>query len=58
MQWISGIVSLCSMYTRPSLAVYLKRDDVRDALIHPAELTLAQLPTGARIGTSSVRRRA
>lgn len=37
-------------------AAFLKRDDIRDALIHPAGLTLDQLPPGARIGTSSVRR--
>ncbi|MFP3986412.1 hydroxymethylbilane synthase [Streptomyces sp. E11-3] len=37
-------------------AAYLPRDDVRDALIHPAGLTLAELPPGTRIGTSSVRR--
>lgn len=37
-------------------AAFLKRDDVRDALVHPGGLTLDQLPEGARIGTSSVRR--
>ncbi|MBC3984091.1 hydroxymethylbilane synthase [Streptomyces buecherae] len=37
-------------------AAYLKRDDIRDALVHPDGLTLDQLPAGARIGTSSVRR--
>nr|WP_104820535.1 hydroxymethylbilane synthase [Kitasatospora sp. MMS16-BH015] len=37
-------------------AAFLKRDDVRDALVHPAGLTLDQLPAGTRIGTSSVRR--
>jgi hydroxymethylbilane synthase len=40
------------------IAAYLERDDIRDALVHPAVLTLEQLPAGARIGTSSVRRRA
>lgn len=37
-------------------AAFLKRDDVRDALVHPGGLTLDELPDGARIGTSSVRR--
>ncbi|MFC5884757.1 hydroxymethylbilane synthase [Kitasatospora sp. CM 4170] len=39
-------------------AAYLRRDDIRDALVHPGGLTLDELPPGARIGTSSVRRRA
>jgi hydroxymethylbilane synthase len=37
-------------------AAFLKRDDIRDALIHPGRLTLDELPAGTRIGTSSVRR--
>lgn len=37
-------------------AAYLKRDDIRDALIHPDGLGLDDLPAGTRIGTSSVRR--
>jgi hydroxymethylbilane synthase len=37
-------------------AAYLKRDDLRDAVIHPEGLTLDQMPEGSRIGTSSVRR--
>ncbi|WP_405017922.1 hydroxymethylbilane synthase [Kitasatospora sp. NBC_00070] len=37
-------------------AGYLRRDDIRDAVIHPGGLTLDQLPPGSRIGTSSVRR--
>ncbi|MFD5115414.1 hydroxymethylbilane synthase [Streptomyces sp. NPDC058391] len=37
-------------------AAFLARDDIRDALIHPGGLTLDELPDGARIGTSSVRR--
>ncbi|MER7400370.1 hydroxymethylbilane synthase [Streptomyces sp. NPDC000151] len=41
-----------------TFAAFLKRDDVRDALIHPGGLTLDELPAGTRIGTSSVRRRA
>jgi len=40
------------------IAAYLERDDVRDALVSPTGLTFEQLPTGARVGTSSVRRRA
>ncbi|MET9887588.1 hydroxymethylbilane synthase [Streptomyces sp. NPDC006430] len=39
-------------------AAFLKRDDIRDALVHPAGLTLDDLPSGTRIGTSSVRRAA
>ncbi|MFF7360443.1 hydroxymethylbilane synthase [Streptomyces sp. NPDC008125] len=37
-------------------AAFLKRDDVRDALVHPGDLALDELPEGTRIGTSSVRR--
>ncbi|WP_327269159.1 hydroxymethylbilane synthase [Streptomyces sp. NBC_01218] len=37
-------------------AAFLKRDDVRDALVHLDGLTLDELPAGTRIGTSSVRR--
>jgi hydroxymethylbilane synthase len=37
-------------------AGYLRRDDIRDAVIHPGGLTLDRLPAGSRIGTSSVRR--
>ncbi|MEV0093926.1 hydroxymethylbilane synthase [Streptomyces sp. NPDC050738] len=37
-------------------AAFLKRDDIRDALIHPGGATLDELPAGTRIGTSSVRR--
>ncbi|MFJ5678407.1 hydroxymethylbilane synthase [Streptomyces sp. NPDC093097] len=39
-----------------TFAAFLKRDDVRDALIHPGGLCLDELPAGTRIGTSSVRR--
>ncbi|HEY5833904.1 hydroxymethylbilane synthase [Streptomyces sp.] len=39
-------------------AAYLKRDDIRDALVHPGGLTLDRLPPGTRVGTSSVRRTA
>jgi hydroxymethylbilane synthase len=37
-------------------AAFLKRDDIRDALVHPGGLTLDELPAGTRVGTSSVRR--
>ncbi|WP_354642849.1 hydroxymethylbilane synthase [Kitasatospora camelliae] len=37
-------------------AAHLRRDDIRDALVHPGGLTLDELPPGSRIGTSSVRR--
>jgi len=40
------------------IAGYLPREDVRDALIAPRHLTLANLPQGARIGTVSLRRQA
>lgn len=39
-----------------TFAAFLKRDDIRDALIHPGGLILDELPAGTRIGTSSVRR--
>ncbi|MCM1964859.1 hydroxymethylbilane synthase [Streptomyces sp. G1] len=39
-----------------TFAAVLQRDDIRDALVHPGGLTLDELPAGARIGTSSVRR--
>ncbi|MDX3072802.1 hydroxymethylbilane synthase [Streptomyces sp. MI02-7b] len=37
-------------------SAFLKRDDIRDALVHPGGLTLDALADGTRIGTSSVRR--
>lgn len=41
-----------------ALAAVPQREDVRDCLIfHEPGLTLADLPAGARIGTSSIRRR-
>lgn len=41
---------------RTVFAAYLTRDDIRDALIHPSGLRLAQLAAGTRVGTSAVRR--
>src|SRR4051812_27954368 len=41
-----------------TFAAFLKRDDIRDALVHPGGQTLDELPAGTRIGTSSVRRSA
>ncbi|MEU4029885.1 hydroxymethylbilane synthase [Streptomyces anulatus] len=41
-----------------AFAAFLRRDDIRDALIHPGGLCLDELPAGTRIGTSSVRRAA
>lgn len=41
-----------------ALAAVLERADPRDALVAPPGIRLAGLPPGARIGTSSVRRRA
>ncbi|MFJ4970924.1 hydroxymethylbilane synthase [Streptomyces sp. NPDC088755] len=41
-----------------AFAAFLRRDDIRDALIHPGGLHLDGLPPGTRIGTSSVRRTA
>ncbi len=40
------------------IAVTTEREDVRDALISAGNLPLAGLPHGARVGTSSLRRRA
>jgi hydroxymethylbilane synthase len=41
-----------------SIAAVLPREDVRDAFISVRYKSLADLPSGARIGTSSLRRRA
>ncbi|MFO7693483.1 MAG: hydroxymethylbilane synthase [Vicinamibacterales bacterium] len=41
-----------------AVVALLEREDPRDALIGPRGLTLETLPAGARIGTSSLRRRA
>ncbi|MEV8468910.1 hydroxymethylbilane synthase [Fluviibacterium sp. DFM31] len=40
------------------LDCYLPREDVRDAFVSPAHATLADLPEGAVVGSSSLRRRA
>lgn len=40
------------------IAGYLRREDVRDALVAPRHGTLERLPQGARIGTVSLRRQA
>lgn len=39
-----------------AISVLLRREDPRDALIAPPGTTLAGLPAGARVGTSSLRR--
>jgi hydroxymethylbilane synthase len=41
-----------------ALGAVLVREDPRDALVAAAGATLATLPAGARVGTSSIRRRA
>jgi hydroxymethylbilane synthase len=41
-----------------TIAACLAREDVRDAFVSPHVRTLTDLPHGARIGTSSLRRRA
>jgi len=41
-----------------TLAAILEREDPRDALVSRSGAPLSQLPAGARIGTSSLRRRA
>lgn len=41
-----------------SMIAYLPREDVRDAFISPRYAGLAELPEGAVLGTSSLRRRA
>lgn len=40
------------------LDTYLPREDVRDAFVSPSVGSLADLPTGALVGTSSLRRKA
>jgi hydroxymethylbilane synthase len=39
-----------------ALAAVLEREDPRDALVSPRHASLAELPQGARVGTSSLRR--
>src|SRR6185312_4443227 len=41
-----------------TLAAMLEREDARDALVAAPGMSLAGLPTGARVGTSSLRRQA
>lgn len=41
-----------------TLAVVLEREDPRDAFLSPRAMTLDELPAGAAIGTSSLRRQA
>jgi hydroxymethylbilane synthase len=41
-----------------TLAAYLEREDVRDAFVSAKAVSLADLPHGARLGTSSPRRQA
>jgi hydroxymethylbilane synthase len=41
-----------------TLDTYLPREDVRDAFVSPHAATLADLPAGAIVGSSSLRRRA
>lgn len=41
-----------------TLDTYLPREDVRDAFVSPVHAGLADLPAGAKVGTSSLRRRA
>lgn len=40
------------------ISAFLPREDVRDAFLSPSAKSLADLPAGARVGTSSLRRRA
>lgn len=47
-----------AMTAGTTLAAVLEREDPRDALISRGGLTFASLPVGARVGTSSLRRKA
>ena len=40
------------------IAAYLEREDVRDAILSPIAASIADLPKGAVLGTSSLRRKA
>lgn len=40
------------------ISAFLPREDVRDAFLSPTAKSLAELPAGAKVGTSSLRRRA
>ncbi|MCE1235380.1 MAG: hydroxymethylbilane synthase [Hyphomicrobiales bacterium] len=40
------------------ISAFLPREDVRDAFVSPSATSLADLPAGAKVGTSSLRRRA
>ena len=40
------------------ISAFLPREDVRDAFLSPTAKSLADLPAGAKVGTSSLRRRA
>lgn len=57
-----AVHSLKDVPTQPAegliLAALLEREDPRDVLIAAAGATLATLPSGARLGTSSLRRQA
>jgi hydroxymethylbilane synthase len=57
-----AVHSLKDLPTEPPaglrLGAILAREDSRDALVAPAGVRLASLPSGARIGTSSLRRQA
>jgi hydroxymethylbilane synthase len=64
---LSGAIDIAvhSMKDMPTLQpegllldTYLPREDVRDAFISPTAKTLADLPAGTVVGTSSLRRRA
>jgi hydroxymethylbilane synthase len=41
-----------------AMAAYLPREDVRDAFVSPRFASIAELPQGAAVGSSSLRRRA
>jgi hydroxymethylbilane synthase len=64
---LSGAIDIAvhSMKDMPTLQpeglildTYLPREDVRDAFVSPGFSSLSELPAGAKVGTSSLRRRA